>query len=148
MFRPLIVRLAPLALVFLAAPLAGQANRGGASPSAAVEEFIRAASDSNLARMAQLFGTDKGSAARTGKPEDFARRMVVVQAALSGSVVRANGEVLSKKRGALNARVLPGDIVFVPVRTQGNTFWARFKDITQTLFQLGLSAATVAAIGD
>ena len=63
-------------------------------------------------------------------------------------VVRANGEVLSKKRGALNARVLPGDIVFVPVRTQGNTFWARFKDITQTLFQLGLSAATVAAIGD
>jgi len=61
-------------------------------------------------------------------------------------VVRANGEVLSKKRGALNARVLPGDIIFVPVRTQGNTFWAKFKDITQTLFQLGLSAATVAAI--
>ncbi|MBV1690035.1 SLBB domain-containing protein [Novosphingobium sp. G106] len=61
-------------------------------------------------------------------------------------VVRANGEVLSKKRGALKARVLPGDIIFVPVRTQGNTFWAKFKDITQTLFQLGLSAATVAAI--
>lgn len=61
-------------------------------------------------------------------------------------VVRANGEVLSKKRGALDARVLPGDMVFVPVRTRGNTFWAKFKDITQTLFQLGLSAATVAAI--
>lgn len=63
-------------------------------------------------------------------------------------VVRANGEVLSKKRGALSARVLPGDIIFVPVRTQGSTFWAKFKDITSTLFQLGLSAATVAAIGN
>lgn len=61
-------------------------------------------------------------------------------------VVRANGEVVSKKRGALASRVLPGDMIFVPVRTQGSTFWAKFKDITQTLFQLGLSAATVAAI--
>lgn len=61
-------------------------------------------------------------------------------------VVRANGEVLSRKRGALDARVLPGDVVFVPVRTQSNSFWAKFKDITQTLFQLGLSAATVVAV--
>ncbi len=61
-------------------------------------------------------------------------------------VVRANGEVLSRKRGALNARVLPGDVVFVPVKTQGNSFWAKFKDITQTLFQMGLAAATVVAV--
>ena len=61
-------------------------------------------------------------------------------------LVRANGEVISKKRGSLRAKVLPGDIVFVPVRTQGNSFWAKFKDITQTLFQLGLSAATVVAV--
>jgi protein involved in polysaccharide export with SLBB domain len=61
-------------------------------------------------------------------------------------VVRANGEVVSRKRGALNARILPGDIVFVPVKTQGNNAWAKFKDITQTLFQLGLSAATVVAV--
>lgn len=61
-------------------------------------------------------------------------------------VVRANGEVLSKKRGALKAYVLPGDVVFVPVRTQANTFWAKLKDITTMLFQAGLSAATVAAV--
>jgi protein involved in polysaccharide export with SLBB domain len=61
-------------------------------------------------------------------------------------VVRANGEVLSRKRDALDARVLPGDVIFVPVKTQGGTFWAKFKDITQTLFQLGLAAATVVAI--
>ena len=61
-------------------------------------------------------------------------------------VVRANGEVLSRKRGAWNAPVYPGDVIFVPVKTQGSTFWAKFKDITQTLFQLGLSAATVISV--
>lgn len=58
-------------------------------------------------------------------------------------VVRANGEVLTRKRGAWTARVYPGDVIFAPVRTQGSTFWAKFKDITQTLFQIGLSTATV-----
>ncbi len=61
-------------------------------------------------------------------------------------LVRANGEVVSKRRGAMNTRVVPGDVVFVPIKTQGNSFWARFKDITQTLFQLGLSAATIIAV--
>jgi hypothetical protein len=71
-----------------------------------------------------------------------------LRAADKGSIflVRANGEVVSKRRGALSARVLPGDIVFVPVKTQGNSFWAKFKDITQTLFQIGVSAATVVAV--
>jgi hypothetical protein len=61
-------------------------------------------------------------------------------------VVRANGEVIPKRRGALNARVLPGDVVFVPVKTQTGGFWSRFKDISTTLFQMGLSAATLAAV--
>lgn len=61
-------------------------------------------------------------------------------------VVRANGEVLTRKAGAMNASVQPGDVVFVPVKTQGSTFWAKLRDITQIVFQLGLGAATVAAI--
>ena len=61
-------------------------------------------------------------------------------------VVRANGEVLTRKRGAWKAPVYPGDVIFVPVKTQGSTFWAKFKDITQTLFQLGLAAATVVSV--
>lgn len=61
-------------------------------------------------------------------------------------LVRANGEVVSKKRGALGEQVLPGDVVFVPVKSQGSSVWAKFKDITQTLFQLGLSAATIVAV--
>ena len=61
-------------------------------------------------------------------------------------VVRANGDVISKRRGALNTRVLPGDVVFVPVKTQSGVFWAKLKDITTTLFQAGLSAATIGAV--
>jgi hypothetical protein len=60
--------------------------------------------------------------------------------------VRANGDVLSRKNGALSARVQPGDVVFVPVKTQAASVWAKIKDITQIIFQLGLGAATVAAI--
>lgn len=63
-------------------------------------------------------------------------------------VVRANGEVLSRRRGAMNSYVYPGDVVFVPVKTQGGTFWSKFKDITTTLFQMGLTAATIVSVTD
>lgn len=61
-------------------------------------------------------------------------------------VVRANGSVISKKRGAADASVLPGDVVFVPVRTQPNLFWAKLKDIASTIFGFGLTAATLVAV--
>lgn len=61
-------------------------------------------------------------------------------------VVRANGSVVTKKRGGLNARALPGDIVFVPVKTQGSTFWARLRDVSSVLFSAGLSAAALVAL--
>ena len=37
-------------------------------PSHAVEDFMKAVADSNLIRMAELWGTKSGSAAETGKP--------------------------------------------------------------------------------
>jgi protein involved in polysaccharide export with SLBB domain len=61
-------------------------------------------------------------------------------------VVRANGEVVSRERGALNAYVLPGDVIFVPVKTNSGTFWTKLRELSTSLFQVGLSAATVAAI--
>lgn len=59
-------------------------------------------------------------------------------------VVRANGSVVSKRNGALDATVLPGDVIFVPTRTQGSTFWQRFRDISQFLFGAGVTAAVIA----
>jgi protein involved in polysaccharide export with SLBB domain len=61
-------------------------------------------------------------------------------------LIRANGDVLPKKRGALSATVVPGDVVFVPVKTSGSNFWARLRDISTVLFQAGLSAATIGSL--
>lgn len=61
-------------------------------------------------------------------------------------VVRANGSVLTKRRGALKAEVLPGDTVFVPIRSQSSSFLAKLRDITQVFFNLGLGVAAVNAI--
>jgi hypothetical protein len=84
-------------LALLALPARAQdAVRGGATASAGVEEFMRAASDSNLTRMAQLFGTKGGSAARTRQPDNYAQRMVVMQAMLSGVSVRAIAETATE----------------------------------------------------
>ncbi len=61
-------------------------------------------------------------------------------------VVRASGDVLSRRRGAMDARVLPGDVIFVPVKTQSTSIWAKIRDISTLVFGLGLSAASIAAI--
>lgn len=61
-------------------------------------------------------------------------------------VVRVNGSVLTRSRGALDAYVLPGDTVFVPIKTQSSSIWAKIRDISTILFQFGLTAAAVAAI--
>jgi hypothetical protein len=45
-----------------------------AGPSHAVDAFMKAVADSNLTRMAELWGTKGGSAAETGKPTDYQRR--------------------------------------------------------------------------
>lgn len=87
--------------------------------------------------------------ARTGKVKDYLESAGGVQrSADKGAifVVHANGAVETKRRGALNATALPGDVLFVPVRTQSSTLLAKIKDITQIIFQAGIGAAALAAI--
>jgi hypothetical protein len=82
-----------------AAALAAQAEPVGATtPSQAVEEFIRAAADSNLVRMGELFGTDKGSFATTGDPKNWGQRAAIVQAALAGITVKALAETALERK--------------------------------------------------
>jgi len=60
------------------------------APSAerAVQDFMRAVADSNLTKMAQLWGSAKGSAAATGEPTDYQRRILIMQAYLRGAEYR------------------------------------------------------------
>ncbi len=62
-------------------------------PTLAVEQFMRAVADSDLTRMAQLWGTRNGSAAETGKPQDYQRRVAVMYTFLRGSTARVMAEV-------------------------------------------------------
>lgn len=63
-------------------------------------------------------------------------------------LVRANGSVLTRKEGALRARALPGDVVFVPIQTNRVDVFARIAQLTSILFQVGLAAATIQAIAE
>jgi len=55
------------------------AQPGPATPEEAIRRFMMAASDSNLNAMADLWGTEKGAAGRTGQPTDYLKRMQVTQ---------------------------------------------------------------------
>jgi hypothetical protein len=89
------------ALCIAAAPLSLAAQSPKAAPTAAgaVEEFMRALADSNLSRMAQLFGNGKGSAYRTHQPKDYEKRIVIMQAMLHGAQARTLGDVPNEKDG-------------------------------------------------
>lgn len=61
-------------------------------------------------------------------------------------VVRANGQVLTRAKGMFDAPALPGDVVFVPVRTRTTSIWAKIREVSSVVFQLGLTAAVVGAL--
>ncbi len=76
----------------------------------------------------------------SGGPQHFADRKEIF-------VVRANGSVLSSRqsRGFDNRYALPGDVIFVPVRTSPG-FLERLRVILDVVSQFGLSAAALAVL--
>jgi hypothetical protein len=82
--------------ILAALALAACSGSGSPAPSAApaasaervVQDFMRAVSDSNLTKMAQLWGSAKGAAATTHEPADYERRITIMQAYLRGAQFR------------------------------------------------------------
>jgi hypothetical protein len=78
----------PRCLLFAAvlAGCGGASNPGTVAPSnsakGAVESFMQAVADSNLARMANFWGSSGGPAARTRQPPDYERRIAIMHAYL------------------------------------------------------------------
>ncbi|MGH7592733.1 MAG: hypothetical protein ACRELE_02630 [Gemmatimonadales bacterium] len=90
-----------LALALLAAApatLVAQNPRAPKTPSAAVQEFMRALADSNLTRMAELWGTAKGPVSKT-RPKDYEKRIMIMQMFLHGVEAQTLGDVPSDKSG-------------------------------------------------
>jgi hypothetical protein len=56
--------------------------RPAGSASSAVTSFLQAVSDSNLDKMATLWGTTAGPSSRTKQPPDYEKRIAVMQAYL------------------------------------------------------------------
>jgi hypothetical protein len=74
-----------LALLALAACGGGGSSGSVApvkTPAGVVESFMQAVADSNLSRMAQLWGSSGGPAAKTKQPADYEKRITVMQAYL------------------------------------------------------------------
>lgn len=63
------------------------------APEVAFGAFMQAVADSNLTRMAQLWGTGGGSAAATGRPRDYQRRIGIMYSYLRGATGRVVSEV-------------------------------------------------------
>ncbi len=76
-----------LAGVLLVAPPAS-AQGPATSSEAALSDFMKAVADSNLKGMAALWGTQKGSAAKTKAPPDYERRLLIMHAYLRGNSYR------------------------------------------------------------
>ncbi len=76
---------------------------------------------------------------RAGGPTRFADKGAIF-------LMRANGEVIPKNRGALNEPLVEGDLVFVPVRSQYSSAWSKIRDISTIILQLGLGAAAFAVL--
>jgi hypothetical protein len=62
------------------------------SPRGVVEQFLQAVADSNLQKMATLWGTSAGPAARTNQPPDYQRRIIVMQAYLKNEGTTITGD--------------------------------------------------------
>ncbi len=73
-------------VLLLAACGGGQTQTEAPSPGPeyALQEFMAAVADSNLPKIAEYWGTAKGSASETGSPSDYPKRIEIIQLWLRG----------------------------------------------------------------
>jgi hypothetical protein len=95
MSERLVIRLGWLgAIVFLAACGGGTPPvQPATSAAGAVQGFMQAVADSNLTKMAALWGTASGPALKTRQPPDYERRIAIMQAYLRSDSYRVTSEV-------------------------------------------------------
>ena len=87
---------------------------GGSAPQAqpansargAVQSFMQAVADSNVVKMANLWGTASGPAAKTNQPPDWQRRVAIMQAYLRNDSFRITSDVPeTESRRALQVEI-------------------------------------------
>ena len=116
---------------------------GGASPvqpaksaAAAVQGFMQAVADSNLSKMADLWGTASGPASKTRQPPDWERRIAIMQAYLRSDSFRVSSDVAdpSGRRDLLvqiKRQACSWSVPFVAVKTNDGSWLVNQVDLTQ-----------------
>ncbi|HEU5304878.1 MAG TPA: hypothetical protein VFU40_09570 [Gemmatimonadales bacterium] len=70
-----------------------QSAQPASSAAGAVRNFMQAVADSNLDKMAMLWGNANGPASKTGQPPDWERRIAIMQAYLRNDSFRIISDV-------------------------------------------------------
>jgi hypothetical protein len=136
-----ILRRTLVAIMLLAAPLAACAGGGASDPRPmatareTVDAFLQAAADSNLTRMSQLWGTTRGPARTTGQPNDYEKRVFIMQSYLRGSTHRvvADNPGAAEGQRVVHVQIRRADCVymvpFTAVRSNSGTWVVNSFDL-------------------
>jgi hypothetical protein len=105
------------------------------SASAAVQSFMQAVADSNLTKMAGLWGTASGPALTTGQPRDYERRVAIMQAYLRNDSFRLTSDVpeAADRRSLqveLRRQSCTWNVPFVAIKTTGGSWLVNQVDVT------------------
>ena len=116
----------------------GQASSVAPSPGPeyAVQEFMAAVADSNLPKIAEYWGTAKGSAAESGSPPDYPKRVEVIQLWLRGysyRIVASAPTDASRTMQQMELQMSKGDcrkqVMFEAVKTQAGRWVIQSIDL-------------------
>lgn len=97
---------------------------------------MQAVADSNVSKMAGLWGTTNGPAAKTGQPADWERRVAIMQAYLKSDSYRLTSDVgESEARRVLQVQLkrqtCTWNVPFVAVKTGDGSWVVNQVDLTQ-----------------
>jgi hypothetical protein len=123
-------------VVACGAPGATAPVKPASTAAGAVRGFMQAVADSNLTGMASLWGTAGGSAAKTGQPQDYQRRIVIMQAYLRNDAFKllSDSPETTENRRALQVEIkrqaCAWTVPFVAVKTGDGTWIVNQVDLT------------------
>lgn len=105
------------------------------SAAAAVEGFMQAVADSNVAKMASLWGTAHGPALKTNQPPDYERRIAIMQAYLRSDSFRLTADVAeAEDRRALQVELkrqtCTWSVPFVAIKARDGSWLVNQVDLT------------------
>jgi hypothetical protein len=105
------------------------------SAAGAVQGFMKAVADSDLAKMATLWGTANGPAAKTHQPPDYQRRIAIMRAYLQNQSYRVTADVPEspdrrKLQVEITRETCTWSVPFTAIKTRDGSWVVNQIDLT------------------